>query len=57
MKKVIRSVFVFALIVIPAITNYVLADPSQPLRDLVDHLVHMVELLLALRSIMVFCFC
>jgi hypothetical protein len=30
MKKVIRSLFVIALILIPAITNYVLADPPGP---------------------------
>jgi hypothetical protein len=30
MKKVIRSVFVTALILIPAITNYILADPPSP---------------------------
>lgn len=30
MKKAIRSLIVFTLILIPAITNYVLADPPSP---------------------------
>lgn len=30
MKKVIKSIFVSALILIPAITNYILADPPSP---------------------------
>ena len=30
MKKVIKSVFVSTLILIPAFTNYVLADPPSP---------------------------